>query len=147
MMPTPAELRALVPTLAEIEAEERRTEQRAVLSGDVRARQAALRVGVAIAGHLDRIATALEAEGQPTDEARRSDQRGHAIDCDASRRRWYWPRDLDTIPCTCGADGVARASARLTEAIADARRRGGDVSQSVEDALALLNCITREASR
>ena len=32
----------------------------------------------------------------------------HALDCPAGTRRWYWPRDIETRPCTCGAEERGR---------------------------------------
>ncbi len=33
----------------------------------------------------------------------------HLAGCPATSRRWYWPRDAETIGCTCGWDEVERA--------------------------------------
>jgi hypothetical protein len=37
----------------------------------------------------------------------------HLAGCPAAGRRWYWPRDAETIACDCGWDEVQRASRDL----------------------------------
>lgn len=39
----------------------------------------------------------------------------HLAGCPAADRRWYWPRDAETIVCTCGWDEVQRASRDLRQ--------------------------------
>jgi hypothetical protein len=77
-------------------------------------------------------------------DTQQGDRRRHAVGCVASRRHWYWPRDQETFSCTCGADDVAQACGRLAEAITEAQCGGRDVLLTVEDALALLNGMTKE---
>ncbi len=39
----------------------------------------------------------------------------HLAGCPAASRRWYWPRDAETMGCTCGWDEVERASRDLRQ--------------------------------
>ncbi len=39
----------------------------------------------------------------------------HLTGCPATSRRWYWPRDAETIGCTCCWDEVERASHDLRQ--------------------------------